>query len=182
MNRLKNKIFLFFTVLSFVVAAQVEAPLLILNRGALWHSLMPSKSGPAYNNWSPTGPTLDWPGFDASWIGENIGGTASHMATGGFWIGAKNNRDSVISVEDWAIYGSSVSTENAAKYTLKTHRKLFPNGENYYLQSNPLVGEEVIESVWEYNPNFFTPNQEDELQLPLRVIRRAHQWSGSKER
>lgn len=180
MNRLKNKIFLFFTVLSFVVAAQVEAPLLILNRGALWHSLMPSKSGPAYNNWSPTGPTLDWPGFDASWIGENIGGTASHMATGGFWIGAKNNRDSVISVEDWAIYGSSVSTENSAKYTLKTHRKLYPNGENYFLQTNPLVGEEVIESVWEYNPNFFTPNQEDELQLPIRVIRRAHQWSGSK--
>ena len=62
------------------IYAQVESPLLILNRGALWHSLSPSKSGPAYNNWAPTGPTLDWPGFDASWIAENIGGTASHMA------------------------------------------------------------------------------------------------------
>jgi hypothetical protein len=160
--------------------AQIDAPLLIFNRGALWHSLSPSKSGPAYNNWAPTGPSLDWPGFDASWISENIGGTPSHMASGGFWIGAKNKKDSVITVEDWAMYGASVSTESSSKYTLKTHRKLFPNGENYYLQANPKVGEEVIESVWEYNPNFYTASQEDEFQLPMRVVRRAHQWSGSK--
>lgn len=180
MTKVTFKLILIFLTLSSGMLAQVESPLLILNRGALWHSLSPSKSGPAYNNWAPTGPTLDWPGFDASWIGENIGGTASHMATGGFWIGAKNNKDSVISVEDWAIYGASVSTETSSKYSLKTHRKLYPSGENYWLQTNPLVGEEVVESVWEYNPAFFTPNQQDELQLPLRVVRRAHQWSGSK--
>ncbi|GMU88509.1 MAG: hypothetical protein AMXMBFR49_07170 [Chlorobiota bacterium] len=180
MTKVTFKLILILLTLSSGMLAQVESPLLILNRGALWHSLSPSKSGPAYNNWAPTGPTLDWPGFDASWIGENIGGTASHMATGGFWIGAKNNKDSVISVEDWAIYGASVSTETSSKYSLKTHRKLYPSGENYWLQANPLVGEEVVESVWEYNPAFFTPNQQDELQLPLRVVRRAHQWSGSK--
>ena len=180
MTKVTFKLILILLTFSSGVLAQVESPLLILNRGALWHSLSPSKSGPAYNNWAPTGPTLDWPGFDASWIGENIGGTASHMATGGFWIGAKNNKDSVISVEDWAIYGASVSTETSSKYSLKTHKKLYPSGENYWLQTNPLVGEEVVESVWEYNPAFFTPNQQDELQLPIRVVRRAHQWSGSK--
>lgn len=84
------------------------------------------------------------------------------------WVGAKNRKDSVISVEDWAMYAGSVSTEASSKYTLKTHRKLFPNGENYWLQTNPNVGEEVIESIWEYNPNFYTPNQQDELQLPMR--------------
>ncbi|MBV6446218.1 MAG: hypothetical protein IFNCLDLE_02509 [Ignavibacteriaceae bacterium] len=177
LNRLK--IVVFTLLITLPVMAQVESPLLIFNRGSLWHSLSPAKSGPAYNNWASTGPTLDWPGYDPSWVGENIGGTASHIATGGFWVGAKNRKDSVISVEDWAMYAGSVSTEASSKYTLKTHRKLFPNGENYWLQTNPNVGEEVIESIWEYNPNFYTPNQQDELQLPMRVVRRAHQWSGS---
>ncbi|MBE2279527.1 MAG: hypothetical protein IAE91_03980 [Ignavibacteriaceae bacterium] len=159
--------------------AQVEAPLLILNRGMLWHSLSFAKSGPSYNNWSQTGPTLDWPGFDPSWIADNIGGAPSHAVSGGFWIGAKNRKDSVLSVEDWSMYGGSVTSDGTSKYTVKVFRHVYKNGENYWLKTNPKAGEEVIESVFEYNPNFLQQG-DDETQLPIRVVRKAHQWSGSK--
>lgn len=158
--------------------AQVESPLLTFTRGALWQSMLYGKVGPVYNNWRRTGPSLDWPGFDISWIREDIGGVPSHMISGGFWVGAKKNNDSVLVVEDWALYGSTVSREGGAKYIAKKHTFKFANGENYWLKTDPNSGEEVIESEWEYNPNYFA-SDDPERQLPVRVKRTAHQWSGS---
>lgn len=178
------KVFLFTLVLilssQMITIAQVEAPLLIFKRGVVWHSLSYAKSGPTYNNWAQTGPGLDWPGFDISWINEDIGGSPSHLSTGGFWIGAKRSKDSVLTVEDWAMYAGSVANDVTAKYTIKTHRHLYKSGENNWLKLNPSTGEEVIESVWEYNPLFFQ-ERGSESQLPVRVTRRAHVWSGSKK-
>lgn len=173
------KIFLTFLFLTVSIYSQVESSTFILNRGQLWQTVSLGKVGPSFSNWTQRGIGLDWPGYDASLISENIGGTASHMVSGGFYIGAKWSQDSILSVEEWSLYGSSVSEGAAAKYTVKTNRKVFPNGENFWLQTDPNAGEEVIETVWEYNVNY-----QDEFQikrmLPVRVSRTTHQWSGSR--
>jgi hypothetical protein len=159
--------------------AQVESPSLVFNRGMLWNSVFFGKIGPNFNNWARRGIGLDWPGFDESWIREDIGGPPSHLLTGGFWIGAKKSPDSIVAVEDWSIYGGTVSNELGAKYIVTKHTHKYKDGSNFWLKTNPSEGEEVIETVWEYNINY-TKIDDIERQLPLRVTRRAHQWSGSK--
>jgi len=172
-------IFLFVLILTVDQYSQVESSTFVFNRGKLWQTVSLGKVGPSFSNWAQRGFGLDWPGFDASLILENIGGTASHMVSGGFYIGAKWAQDSILSVEEWSLYASSVAEGAGSKYTVTTSRKRFPNGENFWLKSNPNVGEEVIETVWEYNVNY-----QDEFQikrqLPVRVKRTTHQWSGSK--
>jgi hypothetical protein len=168
--------FLVFTAKSF---SQVESPTLSFNRGALWQSVYNGKVGPIFSNWGNKGVGLDWPGFDKTWINTNIGGTASHLATGGFWIGAKKSKDSVISVEDWSIYAGTISSDAGAKYRMTQHHQKFKNGENYWLKENAKESEEEIESSWEYNKNYSNTDDRDH-QLPVRVTRRAYNWSGSK--
>lgn len=159
--------------------AQVESPILNFRRGMLWHSLQAGKVGPVFSNWGRRGIGLDWPGFDDTWIARDIGGPPSHLVTGGFYVGAKKDADSVFAVEDWAIYASSIANEASAKFIVTKHRHLYPGGANHYLKASGRRGEEVIETSWEYNLNY---NRVDdrERQLPLRVTRLSHQWSGSK--
>jgi hypothetical protein len=178
---MKNKLaLLLIIVCSSFSIAQIESSLLILNRGKLWQTVGFGKVGPSFSNWTTRGIGLDWPGFDATLINENIGGSASHLVSGGFYVGAKWSQDSILSVEDWSLYAGSIAEGAGAKYIAKKQIKIYPNGENYWLQTNPNVGEEVIETVWEYNVNY-----QDEFQikrmLPVRVKRTTHQWSGSKE-
>ncbi len=163
------------------IQSQVESPTLSFNRGVLWQSVFFGKVGPNYNNWGRRGIGLDWPGFDDSWINEDIGGPPSHMVTGGFWIGAKKNNhpDSILVVEDWSMYAGTVSNDAGAKYIMKKHLHKYKNGQNYWLQTEKKEGEEVIESVWEYNMNY-TNIDDRERQLPIRVTRKIHQWNGSK--
>jgi hypothetical protein len=160
-------------------SAQVESPVLIMNRGMLWQSVFNGKIGANFNNWARRGIGLDWPGFDETIIAENIGGAPSHLATGGFWVGAKKTRDTILNVEDWSINASTIAAEGGAKYRITKHRHKYRNGANYGLQSNPREGEEVIETQWEYNLNY-TNLDDRERQLPLRVTREMHQWSGSR--
>ncbi len=176
-----NLILIITSSLIFVlnISAQVESPTLMFNRGMLWNSVFFGKIGPNFNNWARRGIGLDWPGFDESWITENIGGAPSHLITGGFWIGAKKSPDSILAVEDWSMYASTVSNEPGAKYIVTKHTLLFKDGANYWLKTDPLQGEEVIETVWEYNINY-TKADDIEHQLPIRIKRTAHQWSGSK--
>ena len=159
--------------------AQVESPVLVFNRGMLWHSVFFAKVGPNFSNWARRGIGLDWPGFDETWIREDVGGAASHLVTGGFYIGARKSRDTVLAVEDWSMYATTVSSDPGSKYRVTLHRQRFKGGENYWLFKEPLVGEEVIETEWEYNLNY--SNIDDrERQLPVRVRRSMHQWSGSR--
>lgn len=160
--------------------SQIENPTLSFNRGALWQSVFFGKIGPVWSNWAKKGIGLDWPGFDETWINVNMGGVPSHMATGGFWVGAKKSPDSVLAVEDWSIYAGTISSDAGAKYKVTKHAHKYKNGENYFLKSNPKEGEEVIETVWEYNMNY-TNTDDREHQLPVRVTRTAHNWSGSKK-
>lgn len=167
-------------ILSNLVVAQIESSSLILNRGKLWQTVGFGKVGPSFSNWTSRGIGLDWPGFDPSLISENIGGSASHLVSGGLYIGAKWAPDSILSVEEWSMYAGSIGESAGSKYRVTKHQKIYSNGENFWLKTNPNVGEEVIESVWEYNTNY-----DDEFQIkrmmPVRVKRTTHQWSGSKE-
>lgn len=167
-------------IASNVILAQVESSQLILNRGKLWQTVGYGKTGPSFSNWTQRGIGLDWPGFDPSLISEDIGGSASHLVSGGIYLGSKWSADSILSVEEWSLYATSIGEGAGSKYVIKSHRRLYPNGENFWLETNPKVGEEVIESIWEYNVDY-----EDEFQikrmLPVRIKRTTHQWSGSKE-
>lgn len=178
---MKKSIILIFIVLATTVFPQVESGLQVFVRGSLWHSLLYGKSGPSFNDWKKSGPSLDWPAFDASWIREDIGGSPSHLATGGFLLGCKKTNDSVLVVEDWAIYSGTISTEQNAKYIVKKHGHKYKNGENYWLKKNDKEGEEVIETIWQYNINYVPDSNVIERQLPIRVTRKAHQWSGSQK-
>ncbi|MDP4174888.1 MAG: hypothetical protein Q8933_13005 [Bacteroidota bacterium] len=180
---MKSKAFFLFIILfssaSIRVLAQqskeIDASLLTFNRGKLWHSLSFGKSGPAgFNNWKRTGISLDWPGFDQTKIKEDIGDSPSYMAVGGFYIGCKRKDDSVLTYEDWAIGSYNISDEANSEYIVRKHKKT----DNYGLQKASVSGEEVVETIWEYNPNW--PNTyEPQRQLPIRVKRTAHVWSGS---
>lgn len=164
-----------------LLLAQVESTVLTFKRGKLWQSVAYAKVGPPFNDWRRVGIGLDWPGFDPSLINESIGGAPSYLVTGGFFVGCKRTDDSVLTVEDWSVSGSSISTDASQKYIVTKHTAVYPNKSNYWLQSNPLAGEEVFETVFEYNMNY---NLSDIYQirhmLPIRVTRRTHQWSGSK--
>ncbi len=162
---------------NFAQTPEIDAPLLNFNRGKLWHSIYFGKSGPgSFDNWRKNGIGLDWPGFDATKIKEEIGGAPSYMASGGMYIGCKKYNDSVLAFEDWAMYAPSVSNEVTAKYIVKKHKKY---SDNLGTLVNNSRGEEVIETEWEYNPNFPNNNFEPERQIPIRVKRTAHQWNGS---
>ncbi len=91
-------LFLFISITS-TFYAQVESSSIILNRGKLWQTIGLGKVGPSFSNWSQRGIGLDWPGFDATLISENIGGAASYMVSGGMYVGSMF-QDSVLSVEN----------------------------------------------------------------------------------
>lgn len=177
----KKIIFAFISLLLFSQYnfAQIESSSLILNRGKLWQTISFGKVGPSFSNWSKRGIGLDWPGFDPSLISENIGGSASYLVSGGLYIGAKWKPDSILAVDEWSLYAGSVSEGAATKYKVTKHTQVYKNGENYWLKTNPNTGEEVIESIWEYNTEY-----DDEFNvkrmMPIRVKRTTHVWSGSK--
>lgn len=176
-----NSFWVLFLALAQLSFAQVESSSsIILNRGKLWQTFNYGKSGPSFSNWSQRGIGLDWPGFDPSVISENIGGSASHLVSGGLHVGAKWHPDSVLSVEDWSMYASSISEGAASKYIVTTNKDVYPNGGNYWLKSNGNVGEHYIKTVWEYNKNY-TDEFQIKRMLPVRVTRTVQQWSGSKE-
>lgn len=162
--------------------AQLEAPsLFIFNRGRLWQTYAYGKSGPPFADWDTRGVGMDWPGFDPSLISENIGGSASYLSTGGLYVGAKWSRDSVITVDDWAMYAGSIADGANAKYVVTTNKELYPGGGNFWVQTDRNAGEQTLRTVWEYNRNYSDKDPEVfKRMLPVRVARTVHQWSGSK--
>ena len=161
--------------------SQVQSsPLLVLNRGKLWQSYSYGKSGPPFGDWAKKGVGLDWPGFDPTLINENLGGSASYLSTGGMVVGAKWSKDSVITVDDWAMYAGSIAEGANSKYVVTTNTELYPGGENFWVQKDARAGEQVFRTVWEYNKNYTDKNEEAyKHMLPIRVTRTVHQWSGS---
>lgn len=164
---------------SITYSQEVQSPTLSFNRGKLWQSVFNGKIAPPFNNWRRTGIGLDWPGFDPNWVNMSLGGAPSYMLSGGFIVGCKKSEDSVLAVDDWALSGGTIATDNGAKYVIKKHKKTFNDKDNFWLASDPNKGEEVIETSWEYNP-IYSDVYGVWHQMPIRVNRIAHQWSGSK--
>lgn len=182
MNKKINLLLCALTLILFsevIYSQEVQSPSLSFNRGKLWQSVYNGKIAPPFNNWRRTGIGLDWPGFDPNWVNMNLGGAPSYMLTGGFIVGCKKSEDSVLAVDDWALSGGSIANDNGSKYIITKHKKTFDEKGNYWLALDPNKGEEVIETTWEYNQNY-----SDAFgmwhQIPIRVNRVAHQWSGSK--
>jgi len=187
-RRVKTAIRRYLPILLMVIVgadelcAQVEtSSLFVLNRGKLWETYSYGKSGPPFSDWSSKGVGLDWPGFDPSLISENIGGSASYLVSGGLYVGAKWSPDSVITVDDWAMYAGAIAEGASAKYTVTTNKEMYPKGDNYWIKTDPHAGEQVLKTVWEYNKNYTDKNEEMyKRMLPIRATRTVHQWSGSK--
>ncbi|MCX6137737.1 MAG: hypothetical protein NTV54_09615 [Ignavibacteriales bacterium] len=183
-NRIVTALFLLLLVLvtAIELSAQVQSSaLMVLNRGKLWQTYSYGKSGPPFGDWAKKGVGLDWPGFDPSLINDNLGGSASYLVSGGMYVGAKWSSDSVITVDDWAMYAGSISDGANAKYVVTTNKEVYPNGANYWVQKDAHAGEQVLRTVWEYNKNYTDKNEEMyKRMLPIRVTRIVHQWSGSK--
>lgn len=161
--------------------AQVTATNIVLSRGQLWETINVAKIGPTFRDWGRLGFGMDYPGYDPDLIPEDIGGGNSHHLGGGFWIGARrpSTPDTVWAVEDWAMFAGSVGlSETDSRYLLKRHGWRWPNGENYWLQTDPLAGEEVVDTEWIFNPHYRFPFQPPRF-LPVRVKRTVHTWSGS---
>jgi hypothetical protein len=174
-------------ILTFIVSIiafsqnNIDDPVIILNKGKLWHSISMAKSGPlGFANWQKNGVVWDWPGFDATLIAQDLGGAASHMAGGGFFIGCMKRNpitkqvDSALVVEDWAMYAPSISNQPSAKYIVKEH-KLYDNWNGKITKN---AGDIFVKTVWEYNLGYST-QWYPERQLPVRVTRVAHQWANS---
>lgn len=163
-----------------MLLSQVDSPLIRLNRGQLWDSYYYGKIGAPFNNWQRINYAMDWPGFDPEWIGADIGGAASHLTTGGMWIGALDDTAGVLSVDDWAMYAGSVSPEPGAKYRVTEHRKRFGQDGNHWLMTDPEEAEDVIDTEWEWNPNYI-PQWEGDRPLWTKVRRTVRQWGGFKD-
>ncbi|MDZ7384852.1 MAG: hypothetical protein ONB07_01910 [candidate division KSB1 bacterium] len=162
-------------------AAQVEATAIPLTRGQLWETVNVAKMGPVFQNWARKGYGMDWPGFDPELIPRQVGGGTSHHVGGGFWAGGlrPSTRDSVWGVADWAMFATSVGlSPTDSPYLLLRHRLRWPNGENYWLRTDPGEAEEVIDTAWEFNPQYRFPYRPPRF-LPVRVKRTVRCWSGS---
>lgn len=159
-------------------AAQVEAPLIYLQRGQLWTTLSYAKQGAPFSNWSRIDYGMDWPGFRPEAVRAQIGGPASHMHTGGIWFSARDSQGRVIAMDDFAMYGTSTNPQPDAKYRVSRHERVYRNGGNYGWQANPEEAEEVVVSEWERNP-VWQPVFAGDRQHPIRGRRVVRQSGGS---
>ncbi len=165
-------IFIFFIVTGVLYA---QKPILFLKEGRLWETVNLSKIGPTFANWSRSGYGMDYPGYDTEWIPGHIGAPPSHHVGGGFWIGALNDSGIVRGREDYALYAGSVGFESTSKYIATKHEFLYDDKDNYFLQQNPNSGEVVIETEYQWNPNYLFPYTR-KAYLPIKVNRKIHQW------
>jgi len=158
--------------------AQVDAPIIHLQRGQLWSSFFYSKSGAPFSNWSRIDYGMDWPGFRPEAIRAQIGGPASHMHTGGIWFSARDSHGKVIALDDFAMYSLSTNPEPDAKYRVSRHERAFRDGANYWWMADPEEAEELIVSEWERNPQW-QPQWAGDRQHPIRARREVRQSGGS---
>lgn len=172
-------LFLLFLAAVDPVFAQVDLPVLSFRRGMLWNSYSYSKTCASFTNWSRVNYGLDWPGYDPEWVNANVGGYTSYLTTGGIWFAATDTSGKKIWLDDWAMYGGSVGPTGQTRYRVVKHAKLWPQGENYWLQTNPNEAEEVIETQWIPN-SAYVPQYPDDTPMPLHVRRVVRQWSGSQ--
>ncbi len=152
-----------------------------LKRGKLWHSFYLTQDVGPMGDWGRVNFGLDWPAFDPDSLKQPIGGANSYMISGGFYIAALNDTGGVLGWADFATKNidTKVDWSGAAnKFLVKNHEKRWKNGENYWLRIDNAEAEDVIDSEWEINTQWFEPT--DNPPLPISVRRVVRQWSGSR--
>jgi len=160
--------------------ANVES-VIHFKRGKLWESFTQGNIGHTYRSFRRVDYAMDWPGFDYERVALSVGGPIAHHAGSGFCIGAlSSDSDSILGVEQWGLFPEKTISESPdAKYRVKVHEKLYPNGENYWLQTNPNEAEETVRTVWEFNRDYSFGEEVRPLFLPVEVEREARAWNGS---
>ncbi len=161
--------------LSLNLSLNAQEKILFLKHGRLWETINLAKTGPMFANWNRSGYGMDYPGFDTEWIAGHVGEGPSHHVGGGFWIGALDSNGVVMGREDFALYAGSVGFESTAKYIATKHEFVYNDRENYYNALKIGTGEVMIETEYEWNPNYLFP-YERKTYLPIRVNRKVHQW------
>jgi hypothetical protein len=185
----QNHIILFFIAILMVgtaVEAQNNTFTIDLTRGKLWHSFYVSQECEPMSDWQRKTYGMDWPGFELESIKENIGGSNSYIAAGGFFITAITDTGTVWGWDNFATHGTEVGfSGDQYRYLVSRdannspiHRKRWKQGENYWLQRDPYEAEEIIDSAWEMNGAWFQPW--DNQNMPVAVRRTVRQWSGSQ--
>jgi hypothetical protein len=157
--------------------AQVDAPLILIDRGQLWNAYYYAKMGAPFNNWARINYGMDWPGFRPEFVRADVGGPASYALTGGIWFSARDSHDKVIALDDFAMYASSTTPEPGAKYLVSRHERIYKDGANHWLASNPDEAEELIISEWQVNPSW-VQQWEGDRQHPIHVRREVRNWGG----
>ncbi len=170
-------------IISVNVLAQDNPRTVELKRGAMWHAFHYAQECEPLSDWRPMTYGLDWPGYDIKEMSENIGGTYTHLITGGFFISALRtlDPDTVQGWMDFCVNGDRNTSWERGKqpFLALRHQKLYPGGENYYLATDPNEAEETIISEWEKDPQFsdyHTANKK----FNINVTRTVRQWSGSQ--
>ena len=157
--------------------AQVDAPLILIDRGQLWNTYYYSKTAAPFNNWARINFGLHWPGYQPEFVRADIGDPPSHLVTGGIWFTSKDSNGDVIALDDFAMYASSTTPEATAKYRVTRHERVFKDGSNHWLAEDPTEAEELIISEWEANPDW-TPQWDEDRQHPLKGRREIRNWGG----
>ena len=169
----------FLLLLSFA-RAQSQPVSIQLDRGRLWHSFHFGQECDVMHDWQRSAPGLDWPGFDPNEIKQSFGASYTNLLAGGFYITSLNDTGAVQGWDNFATNGADPIGWSGGdkRYLLEYHRKHYANGENYWLASDPNEAEEVIETYFEKNPEWYQPW--DNQNQWVGVKREVRQWSGSR--
>lgn len=180
MNTILQKI-IFMLLITTLVFGQEKNYTVSLTRGKLWHSFYLTQDCGPMGDWGRLTYGLDWPGYDPDSLAQSIGGANSYIVSGGFYIAALNDTGKVLGWADFSTKNIDTKVDWAGasnKYLVSLHERRWKNGENYWLQKDNSEAEEIIETKWAINGEWFEPT--DNPPLPIAVKRTVRQWSGSQ--
>ena len=162
------------------ILAQSQPVSIQLDRGRLWHSFHFGQECDVMHDWQRSAPGLDWPGFDPNEIKQAFGASYTHLLSGGFYITSLNDTGAVQGWDNFATNGADAVGWSGGdkRYLVEQHEKRWPQGDNHWLLTDPHEAEEVIDSYFEKNPEWYQPW--DNQNQWVGVKRQVRQWSGSR--
>jgi hypothetical protein len=184
---LKTLLFAFvFSLFPEASQAQERQDVIVLNRGRLWHSFHYGQECEPLSDWQRNSYGLDWPGFNpGSQFVPNIGGSNSHIVSGGLFITSLNDTGAVQGWDNFATNGKDRKgwfvqgeSNDYYRYLVLKHEKRWPDGENFWLAADPDEAEEVIDTNIEINGAWYEPW--DNQPIRVGINRTVRQWSGSQ--
>lgn len=172
----------------------------LLERGLIWDSWT-GRSHAEGANYAWADKKFDYPGFQSGIIQVDIGNYATHhygmnwsvvalrQSGNGKYPGTEPHPD--IDVQGYLNHMETAwsaeeydTADSVNQYIQPLSNLRYKNGENFHLRVDPLVGEEVVDARWYYNP-YYKWNPEtaevDRHFLPIDVKQTLHLWTGSRQ-